>query len=184
LDEKIFKKCNLYELLKVLFLSEIFFITNKNKEFKNINTEISVIFVQTILIGGNFMKYLVPVARVLFSAIFFSASFSHFSSGTVAYAQSQGVPFAAFLVPASGVLALLGALSVMVGFKAKLGALALVAFLVPVTIMMHNFWTVSDPMMKQMQMIMFMKNISMLGGAILIAYFGAGPVSIDNKNKK
>jgi len=126
------------------------------------------------------MKYLVLLGRILFSAIFFFSSFSHFMPSTIAYAAGQGVPFAGFLVPASGVLAFVGAVSIIIGFKARLGALAIIAFLVPVTLMMHNFWTVTDPMMHQMQMIMFMKNICMLGGAILITYFGAGPLSIDN----
>jgi putative oxidoreductase len=128
------------------------------------------------------MKYLILLARILFSAIFFMSAFSHFSAGTIAYAASQGVPFPAFLVPASGILALAGAISIIIGFKARLGALAIILFLVPVTVMMHNFWAVSDPMMHQMQMIMFMKNLSMLGGAILIAYFGAGPLSFDGNN--
>jgi len=43
---------------------------------------------------------------------------------------------------------------------------------------MHNFWAVSDPLMRQMQMAHFMKNVSMLGAALLIAYFGSGPYSM------
>ena len=57
-------------------------------------------------------------------------------------------------------------------------------FLVPVTLMMHKFWAVPDPMMAQMQMIMFMKNISMLGGALLISQFGAGPLSLDARHSR
>jgi uncharacterized membrane protein YphA (DoxX/SURF4 family) len=49
---------------------------------------------------------------------------------------------------------------------------------------MHRFWTVSDPMMHQMQMINFMKNLSIIGGALLITYFGAGPLSLDTKIHK
>jgi putative oxidoreductase len=45
--------------------------------------------------------------------------------------------------------------------------------------MMHKFWAVHDPMIAQMQMIMFMKNVSILGGALLITQFGAGPLSLD-----
>src|ERR1700733_11707635 len=45
-------------------------------------------------------------------------------------------------------------------------------------VMMHKFWKVSDPMMAQMQMVMFMKNVSMLGGALLVSHFGAGPFSL------
>ena len=84
-------------------------------------------------------------------------------------------------MPASGILALLGGLSVLLGYRARLGALALVLFLVPVTIMMHNFWTISDPMMKQMHIVMFMKNLGLLGGALFIYAFGAGPLSLDNR---
>jgi putative oxidoreductase len=46
--------------------------------------------------------------------------------------------------------------------------------------MMHKFWTIGDPMMAQMQQIMFLKNVSMLGGALLISQFGAGPISLDS----
>jgi putative oxidoreductase len=61
-----------------------------------------------------------------------------------------------------------GELSVLLGYRAKIGAWLLVLFLVPVTLMLHNFWTVKDPMIAQMQMTMFLKNVTMLGGALLI----------------
>ncbi len=47
--------------------------------------------------------------------------------------------------------------------------------------MMHRFWAVADPQMAMMQSIMFMKNVSMLGGVLLVMYFGAGPVSVDSQ---
>jgi len=107
----------------------------------------------------------------------------HFSKDAIGYAAAQGVPAAAFLVPASGIIATLGALSIILGFKARWGAWLIVLFLVPVTFMMHNFWAINDPMQRQMQMSMFMKNLSMLGGALIIAYFGSGPYSVDRKVK-
>jgi putative oxidoreductase len=45
--------------------------------------------------------------------------------------------------------------------------------------MMHNFWAVKDPMMAQMQMAMFLKNVTMLGAALLISQLGAGSWSLD-----
>ena len=81
-------------------------------------------------------------------------------------------------------LALAGGLSILLGYRAKLGAWALVLFLVPVTVMMHKFWGVPDPMMAQIQMIMFMKNVSMVGGALLISQFGAGPFSLDARRSR
>ena len=125
------------------------------------------------------MRYIPLVGRVLYAAIFVSSSFFHFSSQAIGYASQAGVPLAGLLVPLSGVIALAGGLSIMLGYRAKIGAWLLVLFLVPVTPTMHNFWAVADPMMSQMQFAMFMKNLSMLGGALLIAYFGAGPLSLD-----
>jgi putative oxidoreductase len=46
--------------------------------------------------------------------------------------------------------------------------------------MMHNFWAAPDKMAAQMQMAMFIKNLSILGGALMIAYFGTGPLSLDS----
>ena len=79
-------------------------------------------------------------------------------------------------------MALVGGLSILLGYKAKWGAWILVAFLVPVTVMMHRFWGIIDPQMATMQGAMFMKNLSMLGAALLIAYFGAGPLSLDARS--
>jgi putative oxidoreductase len=91
---------------------------------------------------------------------------------------------ASILVPFSGVLAFAGGLSILLGYRAKLGAWLIVLFLVPVTLMMHNFWAVHDPMMAQIHMGMFMKNMSMLGGALVISQFGAGPFSLDARRSR
>ena len=117
--------------------------------------------------------------RILFAAIFILSGFFHFSQQDIAYAVHAGVPMAGFLVPASGILALLGGLSILLGYRARIGAWLIVLFLVPVTLVMHNFWAVKDPMLAQIQMAMFMKNVAMLGGALLISQFGAGPLSLD-----
>lgn len=129
------------------------------------------------------MKYVALLGRIFYVAIFLVATPGHFSKGTIAYAASHGVPMANILVPAAGVVALVGALSVLLGFRAKFGAFLLMLFLVPVTVMMHNFWAVSDAQAAQMQQINFLKNLSMIGAALLICYFGSGPLSVDKGNK-
>ena len=125
------------------------------------------------------MKVSVVVGRILYSLIFLMASLGHFSQGTINYAAAQGVPLATVAVPLSGALALLGGLSVALGYKAKWGAGLLVLFLLPVTLMLHNFWAMQDPAAAQMHQVMFLKNVSMLGGALLILNFGSGPLSLD-----
>ena len=129
------------------------------------------------------MKYTVLLGRILYSLIFLNSGLFHFSGMAVGYASAQGVPLASILVPFSGVIAIVGGLLILLGYQAKWGAWLIVLFLIPVTFMMHAFWKETDPMQKQMQMGMFMKNISILGGAFLITWFGAGPVSLDSRRK-
>jgi putative oxidoreductase len=126
---------------------------------------------------------IVFAGRLLFSLLFLMTAATHFNGKLVGYAAATGVPLASIAVPASGVLAILGGLSILLGYRARIGAWLLVIFLVPVTLMMHNFWAVKDPMMAQMQMVMFMKNLSMLGCALLISQFGSGPWSLDARRE-
>jgi putative oxidoreductase len=125
------------------------------------------------------MRYALLAGRLLFSVIFVIAAAGHFSAETIEYAARQGVPMADLLVPISGTVALMGGLSVMVGFQTRLGAASLVVFLIPVTFEMHKFWIAPDTTAFLIEKAMFMKNLSMLGGALIISYFGAGPLSLD-----
>jgi putative oxidoreductase len=130
------------------------------------------------------MKYAVLLGRVLYSAMFVMSPFTHFSAQSIAYGRQAGVPLAELAVPLAGLLAGAGGLSILLGYRAKLGAWLIVLFLVPVTLTMHAFWAVPDPMMAQMQLGMFLKNLAMLGSALLIAYFGAGPLSLDARRSR
>lgn len=125
------------------------------------------------------MKYTALLGRIMFSVIFLHAAPGHFSGGAVHYAAAQGVPLPAIAVPVSGMLALLGGLSLLLGLKARWGAGLLLLFLAPVTLMMHAFWAAQDPAAAQMQQIQFMKNLAMAGGALFVLHFGAGPLSLD-----
>jgi putative oxidoreductase len=138
------------------------------------------LFTQTSAISGP----IVLLGRVFFGLIFILAGPNNFSSQTIAYSASHGVPLASLAVPFSAVLAILGGLSILLGYRAKIGAWLIALFLIGVTPMLHNFWAVSDPMAHQMQFIMFMKNVSMLGGALLISQLGAGPWSLDSRGQK
>ena len=125
----------------------------------------------------------VLAGRALFALIFIVAGFLHFTSAEIAFAAAQGVPLASLLVPFSGAMSIVGGLSILLGYRARLGAWLIVLFLIGVT-PMHKFWGVADPMMAQIQMAMFLKNLSMLGGALLITQFGAGPRSLDARRAK
>ena len=139
----------------------------------------SIAISKTVEATSFWQGAVVVLGRFLFALIFLMPGANHFNKQTVGYAASQGVPLASTAVPLAGVLAIAGGLSILLGYRTKLGAWLIVLFLVPV-----KFWTVQDPMMAQVQMIMFMKNISTLGGALLISQFGAGPFSLDARHSR
>jgi uncharacterized membrane protein YphA (DoxX/SURF4 family) len=85
------------------------------------------------------MKYTVAIGRFFYSLLFIMRGMTHFSKQVIGYAASQGVPFASIAVPFSGLMAVAGGLSILLGYRAKVDAWVLVLFLAPVTVMMHSF---------------------------------------------
>src|SRR5262244_2948411 len=123
--------------------------------------------------------YLAFIGRQLFAMIFMIASAGHFTPAQIALAAEHGVPMASILVPISGVIALLGGLSVLFGYRARLGGCLLVVFLVPVTFFMHNFWAAPDAATFRLQLFQFVRNIALLGCACQLVRAGAGSLSLD-----
>ncbi len=123
-------------------------------------------------------KWAQLLGRIALGAIFVISAAGKLAGwhGTVAYAASKGVPEGLLVI--STALELIGGLSVVLGFKARWGALALLIFLVPVTLVIHNFWGVPANE-QQMQLVNFLKNLSIAGGALIVFARGAGAFSID-----
>ena len=130
------------------------------------------------------MRYAVLSGRILYSAIFVLSASTHFSPETSAAARQAGVPLAEIAVPMAGLMAAAGGLSVLLGYRARIGATLIAIFLIGVTPALHDFWTVTDPAMQQVQLVMFLKNVSMLGAALGITYFGSGPLSLDERRRR
>ena len=130
------------------------------------------------------IRFLPLTGRILITSIFLMSGFGKIAdwSGTAGYMASKGMPMVPLFLIGAIVFELGGGLSVLLGFKTRTGATALAIFLVPATLIFHNFWTL-DGMEQQMQMAMFMKNFSILGGLLLLMAFGPGPISIDNRQK-
>ncbi|HTE34546.1 MAG TPA: DoxX family protein [Chryseolinea sp.] len=124
------------------------------------------------------MELALLIGRILFSVLFIFSALGHFKQSTIAYAAAKGIPFASFMVPFSGVIELVGGISILIGYEARIGAWLLVVFLIPATLVFHAFWKVKDPMQRQMETATFLKNISILGGALILTYFGSGQLSI------
>lgn len=122
------------------------------------------------------------LGRIGLSAIFLLSGINKISNWeqTAQLMQAAGVPLVPLFLVGAIVLELAGGLSVLMGFHARLGAALLIFFLIPATLIFHNFWVLQGQE-QQMQMIMFLKNLAILGGLLLIVGLGAGPISVDNR---
>jgi putative oxidoreductase len=121
------------------------------------------------------MDVIVLIGRILFVALFLNSAVGHVTHrrNMAGFASSRGLPAAEFLVVASGALLAAGGLMVLFGIWPDLGALLLVTFLVPTALLMHPFWKEADAQARQLEMIQFMKDVSLAGAALMLFGFFA-----------
>jgi len=127
-------------------------------------------------------KYGPLVGRILLALIFFLSGLNKifawdFNTG---YMAAKGMPMVAIFLVAAIVIEIGGSLSVILGYKARWGAVALIVFTIPASVIFHNFWALKG-MDQVLNMAMFMKNFSIIGGLLLVVAFGAGQLSMDNR---
>ena len=95
---------------------------------------------------------------------------------------SEGVPASQFMLVGAILFLILGSLSIILGFKTRIGAGLLIVFLALATYYFHDFWTFApDSNDFEMQMIQFMKNLGLAGAMLMLIANGAGPGSLDNR---
>lgn len=125
------------------------------------------------------------VGRAALAAIFILSGISKLGSlgATAGYMAAKGMPFVGFFLACAIAIEVLGGLSVLLGWQARAGAAALAVFLVPATIIFHNFWA-APPAEAQVQMIMFLKNLSIFGGLVFLAANGPGAASLDARRAR
>jgi len=113
------------------------------------------------------MEYLFLIGRILYALVFLMSGINHLrNSGAMAgYAASKGVPAPRLAILGTGVLMLLGGLSIALGVQPTWGIALVTVFLIPTTVMMHNFWVDTDPMARLNNLINFQKNVAMVGAA-------------------
>ncbi|MCL6552810.1 MAG: DoxX family membrane protein [Firmicutes bacterium] len=127
------------------------------------------------------METLFFIGRLLLGGFYLFNAVNHFTKADMlaGYAGSKGVPAPKALVLVTGVLLLVGGLSILFGVYPTVGILALVVFFVPVTFWMHNFWTVQDPMQRTVETVQFAKNMALLGATLaLLAIPQPWPLSL------
>jgi len=101
-------------------------------------------------------------------------------NGVAGYMASKGVPIPQVLLAVSVVIKLSSAAMIILGWRARIGALLLLLWMIPVTFVFHNFWAVPADQ-AQLQMTLFLKNLAMMGGMLMIMAYGSGPMSIEKR---
>ncbi len=123
----------------------------------------------------KFQNYASLLGRISMSAIFVMSGLGKIANpqGTQQYMAAMGMPMTGFFLIGAIILELVGTISLVLGYWTRTGAVLLIIFMIPATLIFHtNF---SD----QVQVIMFMKNVAMTGGLLTILAFGPGGFSLD-----
>lgn len=115
------------------------------------------------------MDVVLLVGRILFVILFLGSGFGHLAKreAMAGYAKQMGLPAAGLLVPLTGLQLVAGAVLVLFGVWADLGALLLALFLLPTAFAMHAFWKIEDEQARQNDMIHFQKDLALCGAALI-----------------
>ncbi len=122
------------------------------------------------------------IGRILLVLIFLLSGIEKIENfgGIAQFMASHGMPYTNFFLVGAIFFELVGSITVILGYFARFGALLLLIFLIPTTLIFHNNFA------DQTQWIMFVKNVSMFGGCLILLASGAGRFSLDSllRNKK
>ena len=120
------------------------------------------------------------VARILLALMFVLAGLSKLGSleGTAGYIASQGLPLAGLLAPAVALFEIVAGLALAIGYQTRIAALLLALFTLVASVIFHAFWAVPAEQ-AFMQQLLFMKNLSVVGGLLMVFGLGAGGASVD-----
>ena len=116
------------------------------------------------------MNTFVLIGRFSLGGFFVYSGVNHFIGFQMMsqYAKMKGVPFPAVAQGMTGLMLLLGGLSIVFGIYPLVGIVLMVAFLLPVSLMMHNFWKIEDPQLRMADKVNFMKNMALLGAILML----------------
>jgi putative oxidoreductase len=125
------------------------------------------------------------LGRVLLCTIFLLSAVGnkvpHFQA-VAGYMAKEGVPAPRVMLAGAIVFLIAGSLSVILGYRARVGAALLLVFLALATYYFHDFWTFTEPQARQEQTIQFLKNLGLMGAMLLVIANGTGPMSLDGRS--
>lgn len=124
------------------------------------------------------------LGRTLITVLFLRSAFGKITgfSAVAAGMAKKGIPFSEALLVGAIVIEIAGSLMVLFGWKARWGALLLILFTVPVTLLYHDFWNLEGQQYRR-QLGQFMKNLAILGALFFVMGMGSGPLSLEKSRE-
>ena len=130
---------------------------------------------------NQYSNALALLGRILMALIFVVSGWGKIAgfAGTAAFMANRGLPAPEALLVLTIIIELGGSLLLVIGWKARWAALALFLFTIPVTLVFHNFWAMTDAQEIAQNQIHFLKNLALMGGLLMVVASGPGRYSID-----
>ncbi len=127
-----------------------------------------------------FQSILMLIGRVAISLIFFAAAYNKIThwDPTMREMAAKGIGQTSIFLFLTCIIEFFGGISLVIGFMTRWGAAILALFLIPVTLLYHNFWSLGGGE-AHIQMIHFLKNLAIIGGLLFVAVSGPGKLAFD-----
>jgi len=135
--------------------------------------------------NGGLVRLTTLLARIFLALIFLVSAAGKLADygGTVGHMTAQGLPVAKYLLAGAIFFEIAGGLMVLLGWRARFGALLLVLFLIPTTLVYHAFWGYTG-VERTLQMLQFLKNLAIIGGLLMVCAYGSGPLGLDGRRRR
>ena len=122
------------------------------------------------------------IGRILISVIFLFSGFGKLTSfsSSAAFLASKHFPIPSAMLAGAIIVEIIGGLCLVFGFKARIAAFIMFLYLIPTTLVFHNFWALQGAARGDNQ-IHFLKNIAIMGALLMVSAYGPGKLSIDGR---
>jgi putative oxidoreductase len=131
--------------------------------------------------GTKMCSFCLLLGRICLSALFIMAGIGKFLDydQTTQYMVAKGFTMVPLFLVVSGAIEIIGGLSLLLGYRIRYGALLLILFMIPTTLLFSAFWSY-EGLEARLQFIQFLKNVSVIGGLLYVLSVGAGKFSFDS----
>lgn len=168
----------MYEVGEWLFMQQYLVLLRKERFVTNLKIEFKTVEEKKMNYLCSFTLFL---GRLCLSSIFILAGLNKFMdyNATAQYMAAKGFTMIPFFLVSAAIIEILAGILLLIGYRTRIAAAALLLYLIPTTLIFHDFWYIGDLAARQAQIIEFLKNLAIFGGLLYVAGSGPGKCSVD-----